>query len=247
MALTAILRGVLSPGGSSESARATRLATLARSAGYVVRQNFPVFAARDQTKHLSMVVDSGAEVHLVSTGHKHLSRWRRLDARHDRGPALRWHRLSRRFFSTARGEKDGYFNQKCPEGYGVLKRPQGNVKLERSGGLDYLVGCDERRVFPALLTQTPRRINMSTTSVAGVRSNNRNHIESSTGTLPAHIAVCAPIRLLSSSGQCASAAPHGNLKPSHTPRGIGARAEPDVPHTTLERRASSSVHQPERN
>ena len=59
--LAAILRDVLSPGGSSESARATRLATLARSAGYVVRVKYPVFAARDQTKHLSIVVDSGAE------------------------------------------------------------------------------------------------------------------------------------------------------------------------------------------
>ena len=77
--------------------------------------------------------------------------------------------------------------------------------------------------------------------------NNSKNIESSTSTSPAHIAVCAPIRLLSSSGQCASAAPHGNLKPSHTPRGIGARADPDVPHTTMERRASCSVHQPERN
>ena len=72
VALAAILRDVLSPGGSSESARATRLATLARSAGYVVRQKFRVFAARDQTKHLSMVLDSGAEVHLVCLAHKHL-------------------------------------------------------------------------------------------------------------------------------------------------------------------------------
>ena len=92
-------------------------------------------------------------------------------------------------------------------------------------------------------TQNPRRINISTPSVADVNSNNRNYIESSTDTPPAHIAVCAPIRLLSSSGQCASAAPHGNLKPSHTPRGIGARADPDVPHTTMERRASCSVRQ----
>ena len=82
-------------------------------------------------------------------------------------------------------------------------------------------------------TQTHRRINISTPSVAGVSSNNSNDIESSTSTPPAHIAVCAPIRLLSSSGQCASAAPHGNLKPSHTPRGIGARADPDVPNTTM--------------
>ena len=71
MALAAILRDVLSPGGSSESPRAARLATLARSAGNVVREKFFVFAARDQTKHLSMIVDSGAEVHLVCPAHKH--------------------------------------------------------------------------------------------------------------------------------------------------------------------------------
>ena len=34
--------------------------------------------------------------------------------------------------------------------YGVLKGPRGNVKLERSGGLDYLV--EGQRFFPALLT-----------------------------------------------------------------------------------------------
>ena len=34
----------------------------------------------------------------------------------------------------------------------MLKRPRGTVKLERSGGLDYLVGGEERCVFPALLT-----------------------------------------------------------------------------------------------
>ena len=51
--------------------RAARLATLAGSARYVVCQKFPVFAARDQTKHLSMIVDSGAEVHLVCPAHKH--------------------------------------------------------------------------------------------------------------------------------------------------------------------------------
>ena len=68
-ALAAILRDVLSPGGSSESARATR-----SSAGYVVRQKCPVFAARDQTKHLFMVVASGAQMHLVCPAHKHLLR-----------------------------------------------------------------------------------------------------------------------------------------------------------------------------
>ena len=49
VALAAIKRDVLSPGGSSDSGRATRLATLARSAGYVVRQKLSVFASRDQT------------------------------------------------------------------------------------------------------------------------------------------------------------------------------------------------------
>ena len=71
VALAAILRDVLSPGGSSESARAARLATFARSVGYVVRQQYLVFAARDQTKHLYMIVDSGAEVQLVCPAHKH--------------------------------------------------------------------------------------------------------------------------------------------------------------------------------
>ena len=45
-----------------------------------------------------------------------------------------------------------YFHERCPEGYGVLKRPKGNVKLERSGGLDYFVGGEGQCVFPALLT-----------------------------------------------------------------------------------------------
>ena len=60
-------------------------------------------------------------------------------------------------------------------------------------------------------TQTPRHMNISTPFVADVSSNNSNKIESSTSTLLAHIAVCAHIRLLSSGGQCASAAPHGKL------------------------------------
>ena len=56
--------------------------------------------------------------------------------------------LSVSLFSAARGEKDGYFYERCPAGKG----PRGNVKLERSGGLDYLVGGEGQRVFPALLT-----------------------------------------------------------------------------------------------
>ena len=55
--------------------------------------------------------------------------------------------LSVSLFSTARGEKDGYFH----EGYGVLKGPRGNVELGRSGVLDYF-GGEEQCVFPALLT-----------------------------------------------------------------------------------------------
>ena len=47
--------------------------------------------------------------------------------------------------------KDGYGCERCPEGYGVLKGPRGNVKLERSGGLAYLVGGEGQHVFPALL------------------------------------------------------------------------------------------------
>ena len=60
--------------------------------------------------------------------------------------------LSVSLFSAARGKKDGYFYERCPEGYGVLKGPRGNVKLERSGGLDYLVEDEGQHVFPALLT-----------------------------------------------------------------------------------------------
>ena len=70
-ALAAVLRDVLSPVGSPDSGRAARLAALARSAGYVVRHQFPIFAARDQTKQLSMVGDSGAEVPLVCPAQKH--------------------------------------------------------------------------------------------------------------------------------------------------------------------------------
>ena len=55
-----------------------------------------------------------------------------------------------------RGEKDGYFYERCAEGYGVLKVPRGNVKLGRSGGLDYLIGGEGQRVFPALLTHLAR-------------------------------------------------------------------------------------------
>ena len=39
--------------------------------------------------------------------------------------------LSVSLFSAARGEKDGYVYESCPESYGVLKGPKGNVKLER--------------------------------------------------------------------------------------------------------------------
>ena len=102
-ALAAIVTEVLSPVGSSDSGRTARLTTVARSARYVVRQKFPVFAARDQTKHLSMVVDSSAEMRVVCPAHKHFmkkrdeiacsvateDRWRKFDPRHDRGPALR--------------------------------------------------------------------------------------------------------------------------------------------------------------
>ena len=52
-------------------------------------------------------------------------------------------------FSTARGEKDEYVYERCPEGFGVLKGPKGNGKLERSV---WTTSPAERCVFPALLT-----------------------------------------------------------------------------------------------
>ena len=133
-----------------------------------------VFAARDQTKHLSMVVDSGVEVHLVCPAHKHLLRKLTkltvplqletaggdltLDTIGDlhcggilcQGCVFN-PLLSVSLFSTTRGEKDGYFYERCPENHGVLKGPRGHVKLELLGGLDHLVG-EEQCVFPALLT-----------------------------------------------------------------------------------------------
>ena len=159
VALAAILRDVLSPGRFSESARAARLATLARSAGCVVLQKFPVFAVRNQTKYLSMILDSGAEEHLVCPAHKHfLTNVTKLNVPLQLETAGRdltlcvigdllcggivCHEplLSVSLLSAARGEKDGHFHERCPEGYGVLKGPSGNVKLGRSGCLDYVVG-----------------------------------------------------------------------------------------------------------
>ena len=174
-ALAAVLSDVLSPVGSPDSGRAAGLAALARSAENVVRQKFPVFAARDQTKQLSMVVDSGAEVHLVCPAHKHfMKNLSKLDVPlqlETAGGDLTLDTIGDLFcggivchgcvfnplltvtlFSTSRGEKDGHFYERCLEGYGVLKGPTGNVFLERSGGLDYLVGGEERSAFPALLT-----------------------------------------------------------------------------------------------
>ena len=122
-----------------------------------------------------MIVDSGAEVHLVCPAHKHfLTNVTKLSVSLHMETAGRdltldvigdllcggivCHGcvfnpvLSVSFFSAARGEKDGYFYERCPAGYGVLKGPRGNVKLERSGGLDYLVGGEGQHVIPALLT-----------------------------------------------------------------------------------------------
>ena len=174
VALAAILRDVLSPSGSSESLqqRDSRLSPDELDMWFVKNS---VFAARDQTKHLSMIVDSGAEVHLVCPAPKHfLTNVTQLNVPLQRENAggdltldvigdllcggLVCHGcvfnplLSVSLFTAARGEKDGYFNERCPEGYGVLKGPRGNVKLERSGGLDYLVGGEGQRVYPALLT-----------------------------------------------------------------------------------------------
>ena len=119
-----------------------------------------------------MIVDSGAEVHLVCTAHKHfLTNVTKLNVPLQLETAggvdvigdllcggivcdgCVFNRvLSVSLFSAARGEKDGYyFYDRCPEGCGMLKGPRGNVKLERSGGLDYLVGGEEQCVFPAFL------------------------------------------------------------------------------------------------
>ena len=44
----------------------------------------------------------------------------------------------RQSFSAQPEVRKIFFCGRCPERYGVLKGPKGNVKLERSGGLDYL-------------------------------------------------------------------------------------------------------------
>ena len=161
VALAAILRDVLFPSGSSESARATRLATLARSAGYVVRQRCPVFAALVQTKHWSMVVDSGTELHLVCPAHKHFltnvtklsvplqletaggdSRDLTLDVIGDLfcggivcHGCVFTSLLSVSLFSADRGEKDGYFYERCPGLWSVerIKRKCENRTFWTSG------------------------------------------------------------------------------------------------------------------
>ena len=168
--LAAMLRDALSPGGSSESARAARRATLARSAEDVVRPKFPVFAACDQIRHVSMIVDSGAEAHVVCPALKHfLTNVTNfnvpLQLETDGGDltldvvggllcgGIVCHGsvfnplLSVSLFSAARAEKGGYFWERCPGGYGVLKGPRGNVELKRSGGLDYLVESEEQCFF----------------------------------------------------------------------------------------------------
>ena len=57
-------------------------------------------------------------------------------------------------FTTSRGEIDGHFYERCPEGHGVLKGPTGIVKLERSG--DWITSSTARNdlFFPALLTSS---------------------------------------------------------------------------------------------
>ena len=113
-----------------------RLATFARSVGYVVRHIFPVFAARDQTKHLSMIVVSGEDVQLVCPAHKHfLTNVTKLtvplqlktaegDLTLDVVGDLLFGDIvchgcvfkplvSVSLFSTVRGEKDGYLYERC--------------------------------------------------------------------------------------------------------------------------------------
>ena len=61
----------------------------------------------------------------VTTG----DRWRRCDPRHDRGPALRRHRMTNR-----QREKNGYFFERRPDRWlWTVERTKRYVKLERSG------------------------------------------------------------------------------------------------------------------
>ena len=76
-------------------------------------------------------------------------------------------------------------------------------------------------------TQTPRRINISTPSVADVNN--------------AHPYDCCRV------AANAPALRRTGTSSRRTHREALARADPDVPHTTLEWRASCLVHQPERN
>ena len=91
-----------------------------------------------------MVVDSGAEVHLECPAHKHfMKNLSKLDVPwqlETAGGDLTLDTIGDLFcggivchgcvfnplltvslFSASRGEKDGYFYERCPEGYGVLK------------------------------------------------------------------------------------------------------------------------------
>ena len=95
-----------------------------------------------------MVVDSGAQVHLVCPAHEHfMKKLSKLDVPFQLETAggdltlntigdlfcggIVCHRcvfnplLTVSLFSTSRGEKDGYFYERCPEGYRVLKGPAG--------------------------------------------------------------------------------------------------------------------------
>ena len=115
-----------------------------------------------------MVVDSGAEVHLVCPAHKHFKEHlSKLDVPlqlETAGGDLTLDTIGDLFcggivcrgvvfnplltvtlFITSRGEKDGYFYERCLEGYGVLKGPTGNVFLERSGGTGHNVDIKHLR------------------------------------------------------------------------------------------------------
>ena len=116
-----------------------------------------------------MVVDSGEEVHLVCPAHKHLMKNvakladplqletaggdLTLDTIGDllRGGIV-CHGCVFSLFSTPRGEKDGYFYERCPEGYGVFERTERKCEARALGWF----GLPRRRrgtmCFPALLT-----------------------------------------------------------------------------------------------
>ena len=94
-------------------------------------------------------------------------------------------------------------------------------------------------------TQTPRRINISTPSVADVKSNNSNNkavlVLHQRISLLAHPHDCC--RVAAMRQRCAARQPQAAAHTARQWRTSGPRRA----HTTMERRATCSVHQPEGN